>query len=319
MQTDKEAPFTQILAHLIEDETVSLPLLYRLSDMTPEEHAHFVARWPAVPDARRHEIVQHLADIMEINFEVEFGPVFAMGLDDPSAAVREAALDGLWDSEDVKLIRPIVRRLQLDESVAVRAAAARTLAHYILLGEWGRIAPENEALIVNALLRQYRDPETALPIRCAALEALGAAHHDDVADLIESAYESAAADLQASALFAMGNSADPRWIGILIDEMESPYVEMRLQAVRAAGEIGHTEAIDALSEAVFDMDDGVGIEALLSLGRIGSSQATQILSQIASDPELAHLHDAVDEALELSASANLDFLDFSLDDDFLAA
>ena len=40
-------------------------------------------------------------------------------------------------------------------------------------------------------------------------------------------------ELQLSALFAMGTSADPRWLPILVDEMESPNSDMRAEAARA--------------------------------------------------------------------------------------
>ena len=45
------------------------------------------------------------------------------------APVRVAALDGVWDSSNVKLVRPIIRLLQTDEDEAVEeepAAAEET-------------------------------------------------------------------------------------------------------------------------------------------------------------------------------------------------
>ena len=73
--------------------------------------------------------------------------------------------------------------------------------------------------------------------------------------------------------------------------MESPYVEMRLQAVRAAGEIGDSDTVDGLSEAIFDEDDGVSAEAILALGKTGNSRAIQkFLTRLAEDHWLAYLH-----------------------------
>lgn len=321
-EQDNQQPFATVLDQLFGDEAISIPLLFRLSDMTPDEHAQLVTRWSATNDERRGMLMQHLADLAEINFEVEFSPVFAIGLADKVAAVRLAALDGLWDSEDVKLIRPIIRLMQTDSDVTVRVAAARTLAHYVLLGAWGQVSVSSTTVIVDALLEQYQSADTNHAVRCAALESLGAADHELVPVLIEAAYESGDHELQGSAIFAMGSSADPRWVGILIDEMESPYVEMRLQAVRAAGEIGDSDTVDGLSEAVFDEDDEVSTEAILALGKTGSSHAIKILTRLAEDPELAYLHDSIEEALELAADAEFDSPDFDFDfddEDYLEA
>ncbi|MCO5185817.1 MAG: HEAT repeat domain-containing protein [Anaerolineae bacterium] len=314
-QSDQQ-PFATVLAQLFNDETISIPLLFRLSDMMPDERVQFETHWAAATDERRSLLVQHLADLAEINFEVEFSPLFAIGLTDTVAAVRLAALDGLWDSEDVKLIRPIIALMQNDVEVMVRVAAARTLAHYVLLGAWGQVSADSTAIIVDALLAQHQSAETIHAVRCAALESLGAADHHLVPGLIEAAYDSGDPELQSSALFAMGSSADSRWVGILIDEMESPYVEMRLQAVRAAGEIGDSDTVDGLSEAIFDEDDEVSAEAILALGKTGNSRAIQILTRLAEDPELAYLHELIDEALDLSADSDFDSFDFDFGFDF---
>jgi HEAT repeat protein len=319
MDNNEKQPFAAVLSAVFDAESISVPFLFRFSDMLPDEQAQFDTRWPKLNPTRRYEIMQHLADVSEDNFAVDFGPVFALGLQDEDAAVRKAALDGLWDNENVKMVRPIMRLMQTDPNLEVRATAAQSLAHYVLLGEWGRIADTVKNDIIDALLVEYRSLENDLLLRCAALEALGAADHDDVPDLIANAYDKGDVALQASALFAMGTSADSRWIGIVLDEMESPYVEMRLQAVRAAGGIGDSEAVDMLSELAFDEDTEVRIEAILSLGRIGNSRALQILNQFADDDEMADLHEFIDEALEISAASDVDFLNFDLDlddDDF---
>ena len=76
---------------------------------------------------------------MCIRDRVEFTPVFAHLFNDTYAIVRVAALDGVWDSTEPRLVRPIIGLLQSDRDVNVRAAAARALAHYVLLAEWGQV------------------------------------------------------------------------------------------------------------------------------------------------------------------------------------
>ncbi len=299
MEEEKDTlSFEQVMDALLGDDAVKIPQLFRLSDMSPSDEKAFFARWDNTPDGRRAEIAQHLADLSEINFEVEFSPVFAYCLRDEMEAVRKSALDGLWDCSKTTLITPIVKLMQDDPSELVQKTAAATLAHYVLMGEWGQIAASAKERAVDALMAQYRDPDTPDDVKRAALEALGSSSHEDMPALISGAYESSDIRMQASALFAMGISADDRWIGTLIDEMESPYEDIRAEAARAAGEIGASDAVSPLTELVFDEDEDVQKAAIYALGKIGSDEAQQVLNSLMEDEEAADLHESIEEALE---------------------
>jgi HEAT repeat protein len=205
--------------------------------------------------------------------------------------------------------------MQHDENVEVRAAAAVSLAHYVLMAEWGELPPTISPPIVDALLAEYEKAEAALPIKRAALEALGAANHPRVGSLIEEAYESDDFDMQISAVFAMGSSANSRWLPTILDEMGNPEATMRLEAARAAGAIGSSEAIDELANLTVDEDLDVRLTAVTALGRIGGDVAYRILVDLADDPESEELHEAVDEALEEMTWMSGDLKLMSLDDD----
>lgn len=301
-------PLSTILDALFSDERVSIPLLFRLSDMEPAEMAEFSARWPQQSDERRQVISRHLADISEDNFEVDFSPVFAVCMADPLPEVRLAALDGVWDSSSTALIPPLIGLMEQDEDVRVRALAASSLGHFVLMSEWGELPRKVSEPIVAALLAQLDAPETALPVRRAALEAIGAATHPRVAGLIMQAYDSGDELLQLSAVFAMGKSADTRWSDIVIDEMSSASADMRLEAARAAGTIGDEEAIAELAELTGDDELDVRLAAVAALGQIGGELAVEILTEMAQDPGADELYEAIDEAL-----AEIDWLGGDLD------
>ncbi len=290
--------FAFILDALFGENDVEIPHLFRLSDMKPDDAEEFRARWESAPEERREIIARHLADLSEESFEVEFSPVFADLLQDENAAVRVAALDGLWDSENTNVVSTIIRLMQSDDSLEVRHAAAKALAHYVLLGEWGQISSYVRDRVVNALHEQHVDSRVALPVRCAALEGMGASGDERVPPLIEAAYESGDYDLQVSALFAMGNSADERWLGTVLDEMESPYADMRAEAARAAGGIGDSEAITTLAQLAYDEDGAVQIAAVTALAKVGGNTASRILNEMLEDPELDHLQELIEEAIE---------------------
>ncbi|HOU41981.1 MAG TPA: HEAT repeat domain-containing protein [Promineifilum sp.] len=298
MTNQRQQSFTSVLSALFNGDDVPVHLIYRLSDMEMAEFNQFQRAWASVDEARRAAIVRHMAEIAEENTLIDFTPVFAYLFDDKYASVRQGALDGVWDTTDPALIRPIINLLQTDPSVVVRAAAARALAHYVLLAEWGQIAPGVVTPIVDALLAEYEQPKANEEVKRAALEALASANHPRVPELIRNAYEDGSNEMQLSALFAMGLNADDRWLSIVSDEMESPSADFRAEAARAAGAIGNPEAIDGLEQLLHDEDVEVAIAAVYALGQIGSERATELLNRLADDPAYEDLYDAIDEALE---------------------
>lgn len=317
MTNSKELPFSQVLAALFATGDVPVHLLYRLSDMSAADFKLFQREWSEVSEERRAVIVRHMADISEENFVVDFTSVFSFLFDDRYPTVRQAALDGVWDSTELRLIQPIIRLLREDVSVDVRAAAARALAHYVLLAEWGQIRREAVEPIVEALLAEYQRPMVALEVKRAALEAVAAADNPRIADLILDAYEDGSNDLQLSAIFAMGVSADRRWLSMLDDEMGSPSADFRAEAARAAGSIGSADSIDGLEQLLTDDDLEVAMAAVYALGQIGGERANELLLRAADDPDYEELYDAIEEALGEMDWTNDDFnlLSFSDDDD----
>ena len=319
---EKEKSFDTVLDELFHEESLPIPQLYRLSDMQAEEWAAFKVGWATVPDERRQVIVRHLADICEDNFVVDFAPVFVHSLEDSLAAVRMAALDGLWDSTDLKLIPTMKQLMQHDPDERVRAAAVGALGHYVLLAEWGQLPERILPDLVETLLAEYDNEDTAVSIRRVLLEALGAADHPRIKKLIEEAYENGDQAMQMSAVFAMGNSADRRWTVTVLGELESPYEDMRAEAARAAGAIGSSDFVPQLAELAYDEDLTVRVVAIASLGQIGGDEVQRILANMLDDPEVEEIDEvmeAVEEALEESAlmAGDFDFVDvpFGLEHD----
>lgn len=298
MNDEIELPFSQVLDSLFAEESLQIRLLFRLSDMSESEFDEFGERWRDVPEERRRVIVRHLADISEDNFVVDFLPVFVISLNDEAATVRIAALDGIWDATRSSLVAPVINLFQCDESLEVRAAAASALAHFILLSEWGQLPNAVSLPIVEALLAEYDNPATVDFVKRATLEALAASSHPRVPSLIREAYENGDPEMQLSAVFAMGGSADSLWLPILIDEMSNPLPEMRAEAARAVGSISDQAAIPDLANLAYDEDLSVAQAAVAGLGQIGGRRAYDFLTEIADDPELEALHEIVDEALE---------------------
>jgi len=308
-------PFPEVLDILFKAEVLPIHLLHRLSDLSEGDLLHFNGRWPLVADERRQAIIRHLADLSEDNFVVDFVPIFTRCLQDTAAPVRIAALDGIWDSTNLSLIDPVVALMREDEIEEVRVAAASSLAHFVLLAEWGQLPRSVLPPLVQALLDELVRPDQPVPLQRAILEALGSSGDSRIPTLIEDAYESDDVGMRLSAVYAMGSNADTRWLPIILDEMSSDSAEMRMEAARAAGAIGDESAVSSLGDLTLDEELQVALAAVEALGQVGGERASRILLQIANDPELEELHESVDDALDALSwlDGSFDFL--SLTDD----
>ena len=303
-----EVPFPDFLDALFGEGEVPLAQLMRLSDMQPGDFDTYVTRWMIASAERRAIVARHLADLSEENFAVEFAPVFRVCLDDSTDAVKLAALDGLWDSTNTTVIGRIIELMGEKNSADVRTSAAKTLAHYVLLGEWGQIPARFRDRAADALVIQHNNLDNPISLRRATLESLGASSNESVPEMIAEAYESDDRGMQVSALFAMGNSADTRWLGTIIAEMESPWTEMRAEAARAAGELGSSDLIGPLANVAYDPEESVQSAAITSLGQIGSDRAKEILSDMMADEEMEHQRANIKKAR--AGEAMLDEVDF---------
>lgn len=314
---NEEKPFADILQAILHDEPVPVHYLYRLSDMSDADSNAFFDGWRTIEEERRRIITRHLADISEENFMVDFSPLFSDGLNDDSEEVRLASVDGLWDSSDRKFVPILLNMMKHDRSEKVRAAATAALAHYVLMAEWGELPERVAKPIVEALLQVYDDEETAVIVRRAAVESLSGSSNERVANIIREAYESEDLQMQLSAVFGMGNSADPKWLPTILTEMENPNDEMRAEAARAAGSIGRSDAVNELIELTDDEELQVQLAAVAALGQIGGDVAQQVLNSILEDEEREELHDIAEQALEemVWTSGDLNFMDLDFDDD----
>lgn len=316
MENKEEKPFAEVLQTILKNDPVPVHSLYRLSDMSMEDYDHFCQNWATIDSDRRRIIVRHLADISEDNFVVDFSTIFADSLTDKNEQVRLAALDGIWDSTEQRFIAPLLTMMRSDESVDVRASATASLAHFVLMAEWGEISERLAKPIVDALLAQYDDEETAVSVLRATVEALGASSHERVPKIIQEAYEHDDQGMQLSAVFAMGNSADPRWLHTLLNEMENPHAEIRAEAARAAGSIGKSDAISELIELTEDEELDVQVAAIQALGQIGGELPQRILSEILEDESREDVHEIAETAMEemVWISGDLNFMDLDFDD-----
>ena len=68
-----------------EAEPVSVAGLYALSGLDRSDLDQVRSIWATMPADRRQTTMRHLVDIAEDNFEVDFSPIFRLGLTDQDA------------------------------------------------------------------------------------------------------------------------------------------------------------------------------------------------------------------------------------------
>jgi HEAT repeat protein len=302
METGKIAQ----LVRQIADTTKPLAIaqLYSLSDLSEPQLTQFRQAWPQVPVERRRQILGFLLEIAENNFEVDFEPVFRVCIDDADEEVRTRSVEGLWESEDVNLVAPLLEMLHSDPATKVRAAAAAALGRFVLMGELGQISPQQQAAIEDVLLALIRSSAEPPEVRRRAVEAVAFSCRDEVAAVIQNAYSDRERLMRVAAIFAMGRNLDAQWEPVLLDELRSHDPEFRYEAARACGELELTSAAPLLAELLTDEDREVQEVSIWALGQIGGQQARQILEaryQTADDDEV--LLEAIEEALSEMALA----------------
>jgi HEAT repeat protein len=308
--------FASILEHLQEPE-LTRSVLFALSNLHSQALARLAEVWPSLLVDRRVEIVSRLVEMSEADFEVDFGEVFWMCLDDADPRVRASAIEGLWEVEEARLVRPLVRALTEDESDMVREAAAVSLCRFALLAELGQLQPRLEELVWDSLWKTVNSEQEDVPLRRRALESLAYFDRPEVRDAIMRAYQDEDSTMRVSAIFAMGRTTDDEWSTQILQELESEMPEMRYEAARACGELQLAGAVPQLSQLTADVDLEVKLAAVGSLGRIGGPEARRVLEiciEMGDEALVDAAREALDELDYMEEEIDLDLYSFTDDD-----
>jgi hypothetical protein len=279
-----------------EREPIEESSLPHLSNLTREEQGLLDEAWNAIPLDKRRRLVNLLGEKAEEDFQLDFSAIFRRGLQDGDASVRQTSVDGLWEDESITLIRPFLRLLG-DASHAVQASAAAALGRFVLQGEMGYIPPERSEEIVQALVEKIENSALPLSVRRRAVEAVAYSSDERVRGIIARAYEDESADMRASALFAMGRSADEYWSGIVRGELVSRNPALRYEAARAAGELSDARSVERLIALLADADREVRGMVIWALGQIGGPAAKQALRGVIESNQPAALRQLARDSL----------------------
>lgn len=315
---NEKVEFEEVVAALRnENEPFPARYLFQLSGLEAEQLEIVQTLWPRLSAQRRLGLLEDMELLSESNTVVHFDALSRLALGDEEADVRAVAVRSLWQSERGDLVPLFIEIMEGDEEYTTSAQAASALGRFVYLGELGKISAELSEQAVERLLAAMASDAHPL-VRRRALEALGYSGHEGVPDLIEEAYEFRDEDWQASALFAMGRSADDRWAPLVLERLDDPSAELSKEAARAAGELQLNDALMALINLLHDDVDDVRMAAAWALSQIGGPRVRESLEELLERSDDEDEIDLIENALEnLAFNEELDELnifDFSPQD-----
>jgi HEAT repeat protein len=278
------------------------PKVDALSDLSRAGQARLRERWLELPTQRRAEIIRTMLADAEEEVARNFERAMLIALDDPEAAIRARAIDGLWEARDPDLLGILLQRVATEPSADVRVQIVRLLGQFAMRAQLGDL-PEDDAPL-RSTLRSLRVSDPNLAVRVEAFESLAyLVDEPGLSELIQATYDDGNVELRGSALRGMGRQADPRWTRRVLESMLDDEPELRFEAARSAGMIGGAGFVPRLVDLARDDDDGeVRLAAIGALGEIGSEEAVRVLRELAREDDVA-IVEAAEVALDVATLA----------------
>jgi len=302
-------PFQPVLDSLL-DEKKDFPRKYlqQFSDLGTLELKTLLDVWQRVGLSRKLSLLEGLETLAENDTLVSFDDFAKSLLNDPDSTVRGRAIRLLSECEDARLVSTYLEILKNDPDAQTRAEAAAVLSLFVDLGELEEIPEDLYHQVESALLAVANGLDES-KVRRRALESLGYSSRAEVQTLIESAYRREDPAWKASALFAMGRSADSRWDDEILQSLISENQNVQDAAIAAAGELSIKEASPILLKLLTDAEEEGEITnaVIWSLSQIGGEDVRiyieNLLDQTDDDEQIEFLEEALEN---LSFTEDLD-------------
>jgi HEAT repeat protein len=232
----------------------------------------------------REQALRAVDDVIEGRTDLDKArSVLLVALDHPAVDVRIRAAAAGWHLfDDATVVDRLSRIAASDEDTAVRALCLSALGRVVVEGVGaglhlpeggGTVDPE---MIGDGFARQYRtvrdllfrrleDGTEDMEVRRRALESLGYLPVREVSGWIERFASHARPEARAGAAYAMGVSGDAGWADALTVLFDDPAVEVRIDAIEAAGRLRIEALRDRITGSCLDPDPGIARAAAESI------------------------------------------------------
>lgn len=312
-----ELSLEEIIENL-KDETLTLSSkqIMRLSGLYPHELQLMQQNWDKFHPQRKIGVLEDMELLTEDYPGVDFSDIFMLGLDDKQDQVVIISIRGLWDEEKPSIANKALALLQAtpEPSLHVALAIISLLGEFIVLAELNKISNNLGNEIKNILLKIYHHSNHE-SLRQRAFEVLSAATELDLdlTEAIDKAIHDYNDDWVRSALIAIGKSGKTHWNDYVFDNLDSPIEDIRIEAIRAAGDL---ELQDALSELYAATKEGIKEIRMASAWALSNfsdknihSTLEEMLENAEDEEEEALIEDAIDNHMISSEIMSFNFLD----------
>lgn len=287
-----------------QEQPMNYKDLASISGLSTDDVDQFKIVWKSLHDSRKQEIISMLVRLGEESLELEFHDIFKLGLIDADEYVREQSIRGLWESEDRRLINPLIEILMNDRSFKVKCAAAEHLGKFISISLTGKLLNRDLLRVKQALLKCIKGNDENLEVRRRSIEAISALNDPEIHEVILAAYENGDPELKESAIYAMGHSSDMKWLPKILAEIRHGSSAHKYEAATACGKLGDESNIPELVTLLEYDDLQVQLASINAIGLIGGTYAKQVLNEML---------DAEDEELSYSITSALQEIEFDED------
>lgn len=322
MMNTTSTSFQSVLDTLLSDRK-DFPRRYlqEFSDIGALELKAVLDIWPRVKPSRKLTLLEELDALAEVDTLVSFDDFARALLTDPDPEIQTRAIRLLDECEDTKLVPSFLDMLKNDSNVNVRIEAANALNLFVDLGELEEIPESIYHQVEDALLAAAAS-EDDVRVRRTALESLGYSSRPEVITLIESAFHRADPAWQASALVAMGRSADERWDDQVTRSLVHVDDRIRKAAVQSAGELSLSSARPILLKMLGEEEEPTILSAVIwSLSQIGGEDVRtyleSLMDHLEDDEQIAFLEEALDNLAFTEDLDRFDLLAFDPDDELV--
>ncbi len=313
-------PLQQVIDSLLNDSsTLQERDFLRLSNLPAPEIRELSGCWERIPRQKRLDLLTKMHDLAEEDPLFFFEEIGKIGLADSDPQVRLCGIRLAALEESESLIPTLMQILSEEPNFQLRAGAAEALGRYVYLGEIEEISTKANDAIQDGLIRAYREDEQ-VTVRQRALEAVSFSSRPAIDRMIEDAIQTDDEDWQASALVAMGRSANFQWRDTVTDLLDHESARLRLKAATAAGRLATEDAKAILVQmALDDTSEEVREAAVWALSEIGGTDVQLLIEELiedaSQDSEIDFLERALDNLLENQMFSAGDFLLFDFDED----
>lgn len=272
-----------------------------LADLSAEKAAALEAVLKSTSPEQKRAFFRALEDCGAENYVYSFGPIGAFGILDDDGEVRRASIALLTFEDDRDTGTRILNAALHDDYEPAQAAAVHQLGQYMIELELEEKIPLPAKRLREALKNLLDHEKKA--VRLAAVQAYAFGSDAAVKNRITRLLTGNDFDELRAGLIAARNSLENDWNRSVIELLEHDDEEIRMEAVRSAGQLGIEEALPAMYKILEDFDRVdrdlllETVNAVAEIGYDGSLNVLEVLGEAAGDMD-SEVTDAIDDAID---------------------